>query len=117
LNHSAQQFDADKSHSFWTGFLFVSIEQRERTASKSKLVNDQILNDYMNRNWIDCQILLIDSSQWSQKISISSHNRFLREFRIIEKNLKSISVWIQIHLNGSLIDWINHSRIRCKCEF
>jgi hypothetical protein len=37
LSHPAQEFDADKSYSFWTGVLLVSIEQRERTAFKSKI--------------------------------------------------------------------------------
>jgi hypothetical protein len=47
---TAHEFDAAKSYSFWTGFLFVSIEQRERIAPKSKCVNDQILNDCLIGN-------------------------------------------------------------------
>jgi hypothetical protein len=52
LNHFAHKFDADKIDSLWIGILFVSIEQRERIASKDKFYNDQILNVYIIWNWI-----------------------------------------------------------------
>jgi hypothetical protein len=103
--------------------LLVSIEQRERTAFKSKIGKQSNIEWLYERTWnwssnLRVNVILqkvdqhlIDQSQWSQMISMSSLNRFQRDIRIIENHLKSIWVWILIHLNGSLMDRIRHSGI------
>jgi hypothetical protein len=52
LNHSSQKVYADKSLSFQIDIWFVSVGEKERTASKRKFVNDQVLNVYIVVNRI-----------------------------------------------------------------
>jgi hypothetical protein len=76
LNHYSQKVYADKCLSFQIDIWFVSVGEKERTASKGKFVNDQVLNVYIVVNRIGDNIY----GEWFTNNQIFISNFLRRRF-------------------------------------